>query len=149
MSEKIIKRSGELFASESYYCAESVLLAVSEKLGIQSDLIPKIATGFCSGMARTCGLCGAVSGAIMSLGLVFGRNSAEESVEDNYTAVQTLITEFEKIYGSVNCRDLIGCDLGTDEGQDKFKTKNLAVQCGEFVMEATRITVMLIDKQHR
>ncbi|HOO88447.1 MAG TPA: hypothetical protein PK442_12150, partial [Synergistales bacterium] len=37
------------------YCAESALLAVAEARGTRSELIPNIATGFCSGMARTCG----------------------------------------------------------------------------------------------
>ncbi|GBD95663.1 MAG TPA: C_GCAxxG_C_C family protein [Nitrospirae bacterium] len=68
----------ELFDS-GYYCAENVLLAIAESQGIQSDLIPKIATGFCSGISRTCGMCGALSGAIMSLNLLYGRSSPEEN----------------------------------------------------------------------
>jgi hypothetical protein len=50
--DQVASKSREHFIS-GYYCAESVLLAVSEAKGIQSDLIPKIASGFCSGMART------------------------------------------------------------------------------------------------
>jgi dihydrofolate reductase len=37
-----------------------VLLAIAESQGIQPDLIPRIATGFCSGISRTGGMCGAV-----------------------------------------------------------------------------------------
>ena len=36
-----------------YYCAEAVLLAVAKHNGIESPLIPAIATGFCSGLSRT------------------------------------------------------------------------------------------------
>jgi C_GCAxxG_C_C family probable redox protein len=64
MSEQASQRSIELFTS-GYFCAESVLMAIAESQGIQSDLIPKIATGFCSGIARTGSICGAVCGAIM------------------------------------------------------------------------------------
>ena len=77
MSEQAPQRSLELFQS-GFFCAESVLLAIAESQGIQSDLIPRIATGFCSGISRTGGMCGAVSGAIMGIGLVAGRNSPAE-----------------------------------------------------------------------
>ncbi len=55
-----------------------MLLAVAESEGIQSDFIPKIATGFCGGVSRTCGMCGAVSGGIMAIGLFAGRNAPTE-----------------------------------------------------------------------
>jgi len=80
MSEQATQRSLDLFRA-GFFCAESVLLAIAERRGIQSDLIPRIATGFCSGISRTGGLCGAVSGAIMGINLVAGRNSPSESVE--------------------------------------------------------------------
>ncbi len=77
MEKKIIEKTAErsvvLFKS-GYYCAESVLLAIAEEKGIQSKLIPKIATGFCSGTLRMCGQCGAVNGAILSINLLTGRN---------------------------------------------------------------------------
>ena len=63
MSEQASQRSVELFRS-GFFCAESVLQAIAESLDIRSDLIPRIATGFCSGVARTGGMCGAVSGAV-------------------------------------------------------------------------------------
>lgn len=54
MNEQAAKKSRELFNS-GYYCAESVLMAIAESRNVQSDLMPRIATGFCSGMARTGG----------------------------------------------------------------------------------------------
>ena len=93
MSEQAPQRSLELFRS-GYFCAESVLQAIAENQDIQSDLIPKIATGFCSGISRTGGMCGAVSGGIMGIGLVAGRNSPAESFEPAYAFVQQLINAF-------------------------------------------------------
>jgi hypothetical protein len=43
---------------------------VAESKNIQSDFIPKIATGLCAGISRTCGTCGAVTGAIMAINLI-------------------------------------------------------------------------------
>jgi len=36
------------------YCAESVVSVIAEEEGIKSDIIPGIATGFCSGISRAC-----------------------------------------------------------------------------------------------
>ena len=94
MSEQAPQRSVELFKS-GFFCAESVLLAIAESQGIQSDLIPRIATGFCSGISRTGGICGAVSGAIMGINLLAGRNSPAESIEVSYALTQKLISRLE------------------------------------------------------
>jgi C_GCAxxG_C_C family probable redox protein len=110
--KEISRRSGELFES-GLYCAESVLLAIAEGKGIKSDVIPGIATGFCSGMSRTCGLCGAVSGAIMGINLLHGRSAPDRSVDENYALVRKLIRMFEDTFGSSNCMQLTGCDLST------------------------------------
>ena len=143
MSEQASQRSLELFKS-GYFCAESVLLAIAENQGIQSDLIPKIATGFCSGVSRTGSMCGAVSGAIMGINLVAGRSSPSQSIEFSYTLTQKLISRFERQYGSVNCRQLIGCDLATDEGQRYFLENHLMERCFQYAEDATRIAISLI-----
>ncbi len=143
MTDRVARRSRELFDS-GYYCAESVLLAIAEAKGIQSTLIPKIATGFCSGMSRTGGQCGAVSGAIMGLSLLTGRSSPEDSVEENYVMARRLIDIFERRFGSTNCRQLIGCDLSTEEGQETFRSNNLIEECKRFTEEATRMAISLM-----
>ena len=55
-----------------------MLLAVCDHYGIQSPWIPKIATGFCSGVARTGGLCGAYTGAVMGREPVFRPGNTED-----------------------------------------------------------------------
>ena len=144
MSEQAPQRSLELFRS-GFFCAESVLQAIAENQGIQSDLIPRIATGFCSGISRTGGMCGAVSGGIMGIGLVAGRDSPAESLEPAYTLSQKLISAFEKQYGSINCRQLIGCDLATESGQHYFMENNLMESCLQYAEGATRLAITLID----
>jgi C_GCAxxG_C_C family probable redox protein len=141
--EKTVEQSVKLFKS-GYYCAESVLLAIAEEKGIQSELIPGIATGFCSGTARMCGPCGAVSGAILSINLMTGRNDPKGSVEKNYTLVRTFLNAFQDKFGSTNCRELIGCDLGTKEGQAYFKAHDLKKDCFAYTREATRIALMIL-----
>jgi C_GCAxxG_C_C family probable redox protein len=148
MSEQASQRSVELFKS-GYFCAESVLLAIAENQGIHSDLIPKIATGFCTGISRTCSICGAVSGAIMGIDLVTGRSKPSESNEYCYTLTQKLIDHFERQYGSINCFQLIGCDLATEEGQHFFMENHLMERCLLYAEGATSMAISLItEKRH-
>jgi len=142
--ERISRRSGEIFSS-GLFCAESVLLAIAEGKGIKSDVIPKIATGFCSGMSRSCGLCGAVSGAIMAINFLYGRSSPDQPVDENYALVRKMIRMFEETFGSTNCMQLTGCDLSTARGRTAFKLKNLREQCRRYTEEATRMALTLID----
>lgn len=144
MIDKTAKKARELFESD-LYCAESVLVAITEAKGIESELIPKIATGFCSGMARTGGLCGAVSGGMMALNLETGRNNSDTSVDDNYSVIQNFLTAFEEKFGSTNCMELIECDLGTEEGQIAFVENNRKAQCLDYAGEATRLAMGFME----
>jgi C_GCAxxG_C_C family probable redox protein len=138
----------ELFRS-GFYCAESVLQAIAECQGVRSDLIPRIATGFCSGISRTGGICGAVTGAIMGINLVAGRDLPTGSLETNFAMIQKLINQFEKQYGSTNCRQLLGCDLDTESGQRYFMENNLMDNCLQYAEGATRIAMTIISEFHQ
>jgi C_GCAxxG_C_C family probable redox protein len=148
MADPIVQKSVQYFES-GYYCAESVLKAVAESRGIQSELIPRIATGFCSGVARTSGMCGALSGAIMAIGLVSGRDNMDDSVEPSYDAVQTLVKKVEAQFGACNCFDLIGCRLDTEAGQHKYMDGNKMQMCTNLVGEVTRLVLEVLGATER
>jgi len=141
--EQTPKRARDLFSS-GFYCAESVFMALAEKQGIQSDLIPRIATGFCSGIARTGGQCGAVSGAILGIGLAAGRRNITDPVDETYTLTRDLIQGFTERFGSVVCPQLLACDINTPEGQASYRERHLFDSCLDYVEEATRIALSLL-----
>ena len=143
MSDKFVNKSKQLFES-GYGCAESVLLAVSESKGIESALIPRIASGFCGGIANTNGLCGAVVGGVLALNIVYGRDNANESKEINYQKVQQFQKMFLAKFGSTNCPTLTDCDLSTDEGHQKFKELNIHQRCTDYTGAATRMILELL-----
>jgi len=68
----------ETLFNDGLYCAECVVKAVADHYDLKSDLLPRLATGFCSGMSRTGGTCGAVTGGVLALNLFLGRASAEQ-----------------------------------------------------------------------
>lgn len=123
-----------------------MLLAVAEKHGIQSDIIPGIATGFCGGMARTNGLCGALIGGIMALGILFGRKSPEESHYKIYSLTERLVHDFESHFGSRVCADLLGCDISTPEGEEVFYKEKLGETfCRDVTVKTAELVARVIE----
>lgn len=131
-----------------YKCAESVLLSIAEEQGIESDLIPSIASGFCSGMARTGGLCGAVAGGVIGLGLVYGRKNKEQSSDDIYAIEKIFLKNFTEKYGSTNCEELVHSDFNTPEGQAHFNDNQLILKCYQMVEDATGMVIELIHTKN-
>ena len=140
---EVRKSAEEAFAS-GLYCAESVVLALAKGQGIESELLPKIATSFCGGMARSCGTCGALTGGVMGIGLALGRSKAGESVQAAYVATQQLIREFELTFGARDCHRLLGCDLGTPEGQAMFREQRLSERCAVYTAKAAEVAASVI-----
>jgi C_GCAxxG_C_C family probable redox protein len=123
------------------------LLAVAEHLDIHSDLIPRSATGFCSGMARTGGMCGAVSGGIMAIGLSLGRTTPSDDIDPCYQAVRAFLERFSVQYKTLSCLELTGVHLGTPEGQAAFREKGQIKNCTDYVGEATRWVVEILESK--
>ena len=136
--DQAAQRSGELF-NQGLCCSESVLQALAESRGIQSELIPKIATGLCGGISRSGNICGAVSGGVLAIGLCFGRSQPGQSPEETGRRVRAFLAKCEQRFGSTNCEKLIGCRLDTPEGQEFFKKHNLREKCAGFTSEAARL----------
>ena len=81
----------------------------------------------------------------MALGMLLGRDKPEESREELYAAIQKLSGEFEEKFGSINCKGLLECDLGTQEGMEKYIDNDLGIRCKEFTEEATRMVMSLLE----
>ncbi|MDH5777405.1 MAG: C-GCAxxG-C-C family protein [Gammaproteobacteria bacterium] len=131
---------------DDLYCAETVLKEIAEKNNISSPLIPRIATGLCSGMARTNGPCGALTGGILALNLMLGRDDKTTSVERNYAAVQELTEKFNQAHGSLHCSELLGCDLSTPEGQRQYNEQNLGLRCNELSQSCITLVNEILEQ---
>lgn len=128
-----------------FNCAESILLTLAEYYGVSSPLVPKIATPFGGGLARTASICGCVTGAIMSIGAKYGRMQSSEDREKAYSVATSFMTAFEKKFGSLICYDLIGCDFRTPEGHKRFEELKES-RCLNFAKGAIEI-VLGIENQ--
>lgn len=144
MTDYIQQRVFELFDGTRFYCAETVVTLIAEAGNRNSPDVTRMATGFCSGASRTCGQCGAVSGAIMGLGLYAGRAEPGDDYDAVYALVHEFVERFEAKCGSLNCLDLIGCDFATPEGQRRFQEKKLKRKCYLYCVFAVETALSLL-----
>ena len=103
---------------EGFSCSQAVLCAYSDLFNLDRTTALKLSQPFGGGIAHQGGICGAVSGAFMVLGLKYGRTQAEdlEAREKTYEKVLEFIERFTASNGSTVCRELLGYDLSTSEG---------------------------------
>lgn len=128
-------------------CAQSVACAFAEDLGADRLLTLRMATGFGGGMGRTGATCGALTGAFMALGLAFGMQDASDQAakERTYALVAEASRRFRERTGALSCRDLLGVDLGTPEGLQAARDRNLfATQCAGYIRIAAEIVEQML-----
>jgi C_GCAxxG_C_C family probable redox protein len=141
-----IKKAINYFSLD-YNCAQSVFGAFSEVLGLDPSDALKIATGFGGGMGLNGKTCGAVSGALMVIGLKYGKSEPNDqtSKDHTYTLVNDFISEFSKKYGTVECKELLGIDISNPEEFDYAKKSNyFEDKCPNFVRDATIIVKRIL-----
>ena len=134
------------FKQQGYNCAQSVLLTMQEYYGIRRNkIIPKIATAFGGGIGKGGSLCGALTGAIMAIGLKHGTNTPIlEEKEKAYKLAQRFYGQFVKECGSPFCRELTGYDLTDPEELKKLRKSNVRDEkCSHFVKKAVEILIDL------
>ncbi|MBR6229577.1 MAG: C_GCAxxG_C_C family protein [Eubacterium sp.] len=102
------EKAKQLFM-EGYNCAQAVLMAFEDVTGLDRETAAKLASSFGGGMGRMREVCGAVSGALMVLGLVEGYEDPKdpEAKKKHYERVQDFAARFREENGSIICRELL------------------------------------------
>lgn len=128
-----IEESVQLF-EQGYVCSQAVFAAFCQDFGLEKDMALKIGACFGSGM-RKGEVCGACTGALMALGLKYGDDKSKSN-----EACERFLDEFENKNGSYICRDLLGCDIRTEEGVEYAVKHNLFKEfCPKMVKSASII----------
>ena len=139
MPSNSAEKAKKIFQEQKAHCAQAIFSAYGEQLSegkVDFDTCMKIASAFSGGIARTGNVCGALTGALMAIGLKY--RTAERADE----IAGYLLKEFKSLNGSIICRELINHDLLTDEDvKHAFKTGAFD-NCPKFVEDVT----MILDK---
>jgi C_GCAxxG_C_C family probable redox protein len=128
-----------------FNCAQAVLTTYCSKYNLDENIAKKLSCGFGAGCARRSLTCGAVSGAYMVIGLKYGKVKQEdEGARDlTYKKINDFSDYFISINNSINCKELLGIDLATTEGQTFFNENDLLNQkCTNYVKDAC----IILDK---
>ncbi len=120
-------------------CCQSIFAAYYDLFSGISDreTALKIALPLGGGLARTQGVCGAVSAAAMLLGLKYGpvASPTGEEIWEFHYKVREFMADYEAINGSIYCKDIIKCDIKTPEAYGKAHD-NLELYCVNAVLSA-------------
>ena len=128
-------------------CAQAVLSTYAEELRLSRELALKIASPFGGGMAHMDAVCGAVSGALMVLGLAFGMATKDDldAKEQSYSKAQKFMELFKGKNGSLSCTDLIGFNLKVPEEYEKAQKEGVfETVCTKFVRDSAEILEKLL-----
>jgi C_GCAxxG_C_C family probable redox protein len=127
-----------------YSCSQAVFSAFAPRYGLSDELALKIAAPLGGGMARQGHVCGAVSGALMVLGLARGSTDPLDK-EAIYQLGKEFIERFEALHATVLCRELIGYDFSVPEEARAAREARISSQvCPAFVHTAAEILVDLL-----
>ncbi len=136
---------------ETFNCAQAVLSAFGPQMGLDKQTALKVAGAFGGGMARMGETCGAVTGALMVIGLKHGKTAPgdKEAQEITQRISETFLEKFRSRNYTVMCRELLGCEVGTEEGMKFIKENNLRERlCTRFIAAAALILEELLFPRH-
>jgi C_GCAxxG_C_C family probable redox protein len=113
----------ELFRS-GFHCSQAVLAPFSEEFGLPRETALKITCPFGGGLGGYGRTCGALTGAMMVVGLKYGTTIPTDLEAKKLSREKTraLIETFEKAHGSCNCNDLVGFDRSNLAGAELMAT---------------------------
>ncbi len=137
-------KAKELFLM-GYNCAQAVSAVFADNYGITQDNILKMSCGFGGGM-RNAEVCGAVSGAVMVIGMKYGNGSVNSPDVKAFCYQKTVefTNRFREKNGSIICRELLGADISKDDGMKKAQDANLFhTTCIEMITDAVDLLEQL------
>ena len=138
------------YFGEKFHCSQSVLAAFADECGITEEQALKLGACFGGGM-RKGEVCGACTGALMVLGLLYGQYDSKD-LDSRMTANKVndeMMERFSKKCGSYICNDLLKCDISTPEGVQYALDNKLFVEfCPLMVENAVEILEEILKEQN-
>jgi len=148
LSKEETLKLAEGYAGQRFLCSESCLMALAKCQGVESPLVPRIATGFGAGVGRCGEICGAVTGAVMGLSIRYGRDKVEP-IKDRrpYWYSTELLRRFQEEHGELRCPALLGLDIDKLAEYEEYNKKNLwQHKCTKYILSATAMAWDILEE---
>ncbi|MBR5528605.1 MAG: C_GCAxxG_C_C family protein [Clostridia bacterium] len=145
------QRAVELF-EKGYNCAQAVFTAFCDVMGLEEEAALRLSSSFGGGMGRMREVCGAVSGAFMVLGMLYGYSDLDpESKKAHYALIRGAAEKFKEQNGSIICRELLsGAGVDSSAGGEPEKRTEAYYKkrpCRELVEIAAQIVDDIIESR--
>jgi C_GCAxxG_C_C family probable redox protein len=132
--------------AQNYSCAQSILSAFGPAYGMDEETALRTAVCFGAGMSRLGRDCGAVTGALMALGLAYGEANPDQAAKNlAYGKAQEYIRRFKERRGTIVCRELVGYDLSDDAQLKEARDRGVFIKvCTPLVREAAELLAAML-----
>jgi C_GCAxxG_C_C family probable redox protein len=132
---------------QGFNCSQSVCAAYNDQFGLNQDLALRISGAFGGGMGRMAETCGAVTGAVMIIGLKYASTTPGDikTKENAYAMVREFVDRFKARNHTILCHELLECDISTPEGMKHAREQKLIPRCcPKFVKDAAEILEQIL-----
>jgi C_GCAxxG_C_C family probable redox protein len=132
--------------NSGFNCCQSVFAAFSDEINLDQKTALRIATSFGGGI-RVGSVCGAVTGALMVLGMQKGHdsfNDLEEKQRANEITID-FIERYRRSVGHIECKEILGFNPSIPcENQEKERDEIKAVRCPVAIETAVKLLIEII-----
>lgn len=134
-------------SSKGCNCAQIVFSYFAEKNSLDINKALKISSAFGGGMGKG-DVCGAITGAYMALGLIYGNDLENSDRSILKEKIKEFDLEFQKISMERRCEDILGVNVGDKEKVMEFAKKNpdFKAICPKLVINSIKIIESLEEK---
>lgn len=144
------ERAAYLFKEKKFNCAQAVFGAFTDVTGVDEAMAIRMSGAFGGGMGRLREVCGAVSGAIMVLSMVYAPEdpAAQDAKMEFYRRIQEFAGRFREMHGDIVCRELLGEKAGAaghvpaERTEEYYKMR----PCERFVYDAADILEKYLEE---
>lgn len=150
---KMLDQKVDQYMQLSHHCAQSSFLALKEQFGLEGEQIIKALTPM-PGIAERGETCGAVTGPLMAMGLIYGRDLHHlddwDAYQESLIPTGQFCEQFENEFGTTLCSEVQEVKFGrcfrlTDPGElQEFQNAGATEHCSEVVKSAVHMAAEII-----
>ena len=138
------------YHKEGYNCAQSVAGAFADLTGHSPAQMMAMASGFGGGVGGShCELCGAVSGGVLVLSLLYAHPDGDHKVSKMavYAKAKEFRRRFEEVFGLTRCGDLLRARPGVTEKNPASQRLGVTAHCDNMIVTAVEILEGMLEEE--
>jgi C_GCAxxG_C_C family probable redox protein len=142
-----IDRTETLFVNDGLNCAQAILTAYAERIGIDPHTARLLGRPLGGGVGSSGQICGFLAGAALALANAFDAADEDQASRETHPKVVEFLKAFREKHDALTCNQLLGVERGTMEGEQRIKDERLVrKRCPGFGRDAAAILERLLPQ---